>query len=76
MDLLSPAQVAELTLSSGALNNTDQINAVFDRLEEGLALQNVDEFLATLAAAPKASRWIIKMSGCAEGTQVSPAYLL
>lgn len=69
--------MAELTLSSGALNNTDQINAVFDRLEKGLALQNVDEFLATLAAAaPKASRWIIKMSGCAEGTQVSPAYLL
>ncbi|KAA0721635.1 hypothetical protein E1301_Tti021717 [Triplophysa tibetana] len=71
LHLLTPAQVAELTLSSGALNNTDQINAVFDRLENGHALQNVDEFLATLAAAPKASPWIIKMPGCAEGTQVT-----
>lgn len=58
LDLLTPSQVAELTLSSGALNNTDQINAVFDRLEEGDAYQNVDEFLTKLAAAPEASRWV------------------
>ncbi|KAI7811186.1 hypothetical protein IRJ41_011471 [Triplophysa rosa] len=53
LDLLTPTQVAKLTLSSGALNNTDQINAVFDRLEDGHAFQNVDEFLTTLAAAPE-----------------------
>ncbi|XP_056622064.1 uncharacterized protein LOC130435436 [Triplophysa dalaica] len=55
LDLLTPTQVAELTRSSGALNNTDQINAVFDRLEVGHAFQNVDEFLTTLAAAPEVS---------------------
>ncbi|XP_016308247.1 uncharacterized protein LOC107662685 [Sinocyclocheilus anshuiensis] len=46
--LLSPTQVAELALSSGALNNTSQINAVFDRLEEGDAFKNVEEFLTAL----------------------------
>lgn len=76
LDLLTPTQVAELTLSSGALNNTDQINAVFDRLEDGHAFQNVDEFLTTLAAAPEASRWILKMPGRAEATQASPTYLV
>lgn len=54
--LLTPTQVAELTLSSGVLNNTNQISAVFDRLEEGGAFENVEEFLAALSAAPKASR--------------------
>lgn len=56
--LLSPTQVAELTLSSGALNNTDQIGAVFLRLEEGNAFVNVEEFLTKLSAAPEASRSI------------------
>ncbi|XP_026121062.1 uncharacterized protein LOC113100655 [Carassius auratus] len=51
--LLSPSQVAELTLSSGALNNTNQIVAVFDRLENGNAFKNVEEFLTTLTASPE-----------------------
>ncbi|XP_051560852.1 uncharacterized protein LOC127445100 isoform X6 [Myxocyprinus asiaticus] len=51
--MLTPTQAAELTLSSGALNNTNQINAVFDRLEEGNAFKNVDEFLTALSAAPE-----------------------
>lgn len=54
--LLSPSQVAELTLSSGALNNTNQIVAVFDRLENGNAFKNVEEFLTTLTASPEASQ--------------------
>jgi hypothetical protein len=54
--LLSATQVAELTLSSGALNNTSQIDAVFDRLEEGDAFKNVEEFLTALTATPKASQ--------------------
>ncbi|XP_051994003.1 uncharacterized protein LOC127651975 [Xyrauchen texanus] len=51
--MLTPTQAAELTLSSGALNNTNQINTVFDRLEEGNAFKNVDEFLTALSAAPE-----------------------
>lgn len=54
--LLTPTQVAELTLSSGVLNNTDQISAVFDRLEEGDAFKNVEEFLTALSTAPEASQ--------------------
>ena len=54
--LLSPSQVAELTLSSGALNNTHQIDAVFDRLENGNAFKNVEEFLTALTASPEASQ--------------------
>lgn len=54
--LLTPTQAAELTLSSGALNNTNQISAVFNRLQEGNAFENVEEFLTTLSAAPEASQ--------------------
>lgn len=53
MSVLTPAQVAQLTLSSGALNDTDQIDHVFERLEEGNALENVDEFLEELTANGK-----------------------
>lgn len=55
--LLTPTQVAELTLSTGVLNNTDQISAVFERLEEGDAYKNVEEFLTALSAAPEASQF-------------------
>jgi len=51
--LLTPTQVAELTLSSGVLNNTNQISAVFDRLEEGAGIDNVEEFLTALSTAPE-----------------------
>ncbi|XP_050924308.1 uncharacterized protein LOC127140274 [Lates calcarifer] len=53
LSVLTPAQVAQLTLSSGALNDTDQIDHVFERLEEGNALENVDEFLEELTANGK-----------------------
>ncbi|RXN32095.1 putative threonine-rich GPI-anchored glyco isoform X2 [Labeo rohita] len=56
LTLLSPSQVAELTLSSGALNSTNQIDAGFDRLEDGDAFKNVEEFLTTLTAKPEASQ--------------------
>lgn len=46
--MLTPTQVAQLTLSLGASNDTDQIDRVFKRLEEGNALENVDEFLTQL----------------------------
>lgn len=55
--LLTPTEVAELTLSSGVLNNTDQISVVFERLEEGDAYKNVEEFLTALSAAPEASQF-------------------
>jgi hypothetical protein len=42
--------VAQLTLTSGALNDTDDIKLVFTRLEEGDAFKNVDEFLTQLTA--------------------------
>ncbi|XP_036413701.1 uncharacterized protein LOC118798377 [Colossoma macropomum] len=48
LDLLTPSQAAELTLSSGALNSTSQINLVFYRLEKGDAFKNVDEFFTAL----------------------------
>ena len=48
--MLTPTQVAQLTLSSGASNDTDQIDLVFERLEEGNGLENVDEFLTELTA--------------------------
>ena len=47
LDLLTPSQAAELTLTSGALNSTNQMNQVFSRLEKGDALKNVDEFFTT-----------------------------
>ena len=51
--MLTPTQVAQLTLSSGAANDADQIDRVFERLEEGNALENVDEFLTQLTADGK-----------------------
>ncbi|XP_025756950.1 uncharacterized protein LOC109195787 [Oreochromis niloticus] len=51
LSVLSPSQVAQLLLSSGASNNTDFIDLVFERLEEGNALENVDEFLTQLTAS-------------------------
>ncbi|XP_044023508.1 uncharacterized protein LOC122862225 [Siniperca chuatsi] len=53
LSVLTPTQVAQLTLSSGASNDTDQIDRVFERLEEGNALENVDEFLTQLTANGK-----------------------
>ncbi|XP_051242959.1 uncharacterized protein LOC127355788 isoform X2 [Dicentrarchus labrax] len=50
LSVLTPTQMAQLTLSSGAANDTDQIDRVFERLEEGNALKNVDEFLTQLTA--------------------------
>ncbi|KAG9349852.1 hypothetical protein JZ751_026205, partial [Albula glossodonta] len=48
LPLLTPSQAAELTLSSGALYNTDQIDAVFDRLETEEPFQNIDNQAAEL----------------------------
>lgn len=53
LSVLTPTQVAQLTLSSGASTDTDQIDRVFERLEEGNALENVDEFLTQLTANGK-----------------------
>ncbi|XP_030575032.1 uncharacterized protein LOC115772790 [Archocentrus centrarchus] len=50
LSALSPNQVAQLILSSGALNDTDFIDRVFERLDKGNALKNVDEFLTQLTA--------------------------
>ncbi|KAG9328864.1 hypothetical protein JZ751_010103, partial [Albula glossodonta] len=53
LTLLTPSQAAELTLSSGALYNTDQIDAVFDRLETEEPFQNIDEYLTQLSKHPE-----------------------
>ncbi|XP_029585184.1 uncharacterized protein LOC115172166 [Salmo trutta] len=50
LSLLTPTQLAQLTLTSGPLNDTDDIKLVFKRLEEGDAFKNVDEFLTQLTA--------------------------
>ncbi|XP_026210294.1 uncharacterized protein LOC113158540 [Anabas testudineus] len=50
LSVLTPAQVAELTIVSGALNDTHLMYSVFDRLEEGNAMENVDQFLTKLTA--------------------------
>lgn len=50
MTVLTPTQLAQLTLSSGALNDTHQIDLVFDRLTEGNSLENVDKFYTELTA--------------------------
>ncbi len=50
---LTPTQVAQLTLSSGALNDTDTIDLIYERLEVGDAVENVDQFLTELLAAEK-----------------------
>nr|XP_024662087.1 uncharacterized protein LOC112436588 [Maylandia zebra] len=48
VSVLSPSQMAQLVLSLGASNNTDLIDRVFERLQEGNALKNVDGFLTQL----------------------------
>ena len=63
--LLTPIQVAQLTLSSGALNDTDKIDPIFDRLEEGDSFANVDEFLTQLTAKGKVIICI-----CAKGNAI------
>lgn len=50
LSVLSPTQVAELTLTSGALNDTKEIARVLERLEQGDAFNNVDEFLTQLTS--------------------------
>lgn len=42
--------MAQFALSSEASNDTDQIDRVFEQLEEGNALENVNEFLTGLTA--------------------------
>lgn len=50
MSELTPSQVAQLTLTSGALNDTQLVDRVFDRLEDGNALENMDKFFSELTA--------------------------
>ncbi|MEQ2284215.1 hypothetical protein AMECASPLE_019224 [Ameca splendens] len=45
---LSPSQVAQLLLSSDISNDTKFIDRVFERLENGNAVDNVDEFFTKL----------------------------
>ncbi|KAL0969376.1 hypothetical protein UPYG_G00226240, partial [Umbra pygmaea] len=48
LSLLTPSQVAQWTLSSGVLNNTNDITLAFEQLEKGDAFQNIDAFLTEL----------------------------
>ncbi|KAK1803188.1 hypothetical protein P4O66_021708 [Electrophorus voltai] len=49
LNLLSASEVAKLTLTSGALNNTDMMKVVFERLNEGDSFLNVEEYLLSLS---------------------------
>lgn len=51
--MLTPAQLAQYTQSTGALNDTDQIGRVFEQLEKDNAFENVDVFLTELTADEK-----------------------
>ena len=53
MSELSSSQLAQYVQSLGASNDTDLIDRVFEELEDGDALQNVDEFLTQLTANGK-----------------------
>ncbi|MGL4907486.1 MAG: hypothetical protein ACRC38_12300 [Plesiomonas sp.] len=53
LDLLSASQVAQLTLTSGALHNVGLIQVILDRLDGGGAFQEVDEFLTVLIRTPQ-----------------------
>lgn len=53
MSAFTPAQMAQLTLTSGASNDTEQIDLVFEQLEKGDALESVNEFLTELTADEK-----------------------
>ncbi|XP_036006812.1 uncharacterized protein LOC118566996 [Fundulus heteroclitus] len=50
---LSPSQVAQLLLSSDISNDTKLIDRVFDRLEDGNAVDNVDQFFTKLTEQEK-----------------------
>lgn len=50
MAVLTPSQIARLTFSSGALNDTHIIDLVFEELEKGDGLENVKQFYAELQA--------------------------
>ncbi|XP_023807547.1 uncharacterized protein LOC105353719 [Oryzias latipes] len=50
---LTPSQVATLVLRLGSSNDTDTIDQVFERLDTGNALQNVDQFLTNLTLTGK-----------------------
>lgn len=53
LELLSASQVAQLTLTSGALHNVDLIRLILDRLEGGSAFQEIGEFLTALLSTPQ-----------------------
>lgn len=52
---LSPSQVAQLLQSSDIGNDTKLIDRVFDRLEKGEAVENVDEFFTQLTKQEQVS---------------------
>uniref|UniRef100_A0AAV2JHR2 Uncharacterized protein n=1 Tax=Knipowitschia caucasica TaxID=637954 RepID=A0AAV2JHR2_KNICA len=47
---LTPAQIAQLTLSEGFFNDTNAIASVFQQLEEGNSFENVNQFYQELQA--------------------------
>lgn len=53
LSVLTPAQLAQYTQSTRALNDTDQMDRVFEQLEKDNAFENVDVFLTELTADEK-----------------------
>lgn len=56
--------MAQLIAISAASNDTDLIDRVFERLEEGNALENLDEFLTQLAADGKVGTVFLALGEC------------
>lgn len=59
---LAPSQVATLVLRSGSSNDTGIIDRVFERLDTGNSLQNVEQFLTHLTANGQVDLCFFKLS--------------
>lgn len=60
MSKLSPSQVAEILLRTDISNDTKFVDQVFERLQVGNAVENVDTFFTKLTEKEKVSytfRW-------------------
>lgn len=53
---LAPSQMAQLIVSTSSSNDTVLIDQVFNQLEQGNALKNVDQFFAQLSASGQVNR--------------------
>lgn len=71
---LAPSQMAQLIVSTSTSNDTVLVDRVFNQLEQGNALKNVDQFLAQLSVngqvkwAFKCTKWELIADTCLDKT--------